>query len=467
MKHRLFFGFPALLGFSLLTATATAQQPVPYSAQACVDYALKNSFQVKNALLGIKIQEQTNREYTAAALPRIGGSLGSNYAPSIATQVFPNFIALATYGVLEKEGVKDGSGNSITTPKDVGFINAQFGTRYTASVGMDFSQLLFDGQVFIALQARKSALQLSEKNREVTEVNIKANILKIYYQLVAGKKQLDVLDANTDRIQKLLLDTRELFKNGFAEKLDIDKLNVTLMNLQTEKEKVNRQLESGYLGLKLLMGMPMTEAIRLTDTLPEKQLKMDMLEEAYDYNSRKEFQQLGIARKLGDFNIRRYQLSKVPTLAMFGQYYTNAQRNVFNFFDFNQPWFPASIIGVKMSVSFFEGLGRNARISRARYELQQTVNNMELLKLSIDQEVEQSRLRFRNAIVSMDNQSRNMELAEKVYNLTKVKYEQGLSSNLEITNAQTELRIAQTNYFNALYEAILARVDYDKATGKL
>lgn len=467
MKHRLFFVYASLLSFTLAPVVGAAQAPVSLSAQACLDYAMKNSIQVKNALLGVKIQEETNREYTAAALPRLGGSIGSNYAPSIATQVFPNFIALATYGVLQKEGVKDGNGNAIMMPKDVGFINAQFGTRYTASVGMDFSQLLFDGQVFVALQARKSALELAQKNREVTEVNIKANILKIYYQLVAGKKQLGVLDANTERIERLLQDTRELYKNGFAEKLDIDKLHVTLTNLQTEKEKLNRQLESGYLGLKLLMGMPMTESITLTDTVPEQQLKMDILEEAYDHTNRKEYQQLAVASKLGNFNIRRYQLTKVPTIAFFGQYFTNAQRNVFNFLDFNQPWFPASVLGVRMNVTLFEGFGRNARIQRARFEQQQTLNNMELLKLSIDQEVGNSRIRFRNAVVTMDYQKQNMDLAEKVYNLTKIKYGQGLSSNLEINNAQTELRIAQTNYFNALYEAIIARIDYDKAVGKL
>jgi outer membrane protein TolC len=457
----------ALAGVMMISSGLQAQTMNAFSASQCVEYASKNSVQVKNALIGIKIQEETNREYTSAAYPRISGSVGTNIFPQVATQVFPNFIAAATYGVLEKEGVKNGFGNAITSPNDFGFVQAQFGTKYTASAGIELAQLLFDGQVFVGLQARTSALKLAQKNLEVTEEMIKANVLKIYYQLAAAKKQRTTLDANIARLEKLSNDTRVLYKNGFAEKLDIDKVSVTLINLSTEKEKIDRQIESGVLGLKLLMGMPVRETLVLTDTVPEEDLKNDILENSYDPADRKEMQQLQIAQQLGKFNVRRFQLSKIPTLALFSQYSTNAQRNTFNFFEFGKPWFPTSLIGFRVSYSVFEGFGRNARIQRARYELQQTQNNMELLRQSIDHDVEQARIKYKNAILSMDYQKKNMELAENIYNVSKVKYEQGLGSNLEITNAQTELRTAQNNYFGALYDAIVARIDYLKAIGKL
>lgn len=456
-----------LLSSLIVSSGLHAQKMNAFSAQQCVDYATKNSVQVKNALIGIKIQEETNREYTSAAYPRVSGSVGTNIFPQVATQVFPNFIAAATYGVLEKEGVRDAFGNTITSPGDFGFVEAQFGTKYSASAGIELAQLLFDGQVFVGLQARTTAMKLAQKNVEVTEVNIKANVLKIYYQLAAAKKQKTTLDANIERLEKLLQDTRVLFQNGFTEKLDIDKVTVTLINLRTEKEKIDRQIESGALGLKLLMGMPVREELVITDTVPEEDLKNDLLESSYDPLDRKEIQQLQIAQQLGKFNVRRFQLSKVPTVAMFSQYSTNAQRNTFNFFEAGRPWFPTSLIGFRVSYSVFEGFARNARIQRARYELQQTQNNMDLLLQSIDHDVEQARIKYKNAILSMDYQKKNMELAENIYKVSKVKYEQGLGSSLEITNAQTELRMAQNNYFGALYDAIVARVDYLKAIGKL
>lgn len=450
-----------------LSIAVQAQELNAFSVQQCVDYAKKNSVQVKNALLDIRIQEETNREFTAAAYPRVGASLGANYFPQVATQVFPNFIALGTYGVLQKEGVKDGNGNAIQIPTDIGFINAQFGTKYSASLGFEVSQLLFDGQVFVGLQARAAAVELAQKGAEVTEENIKANIHKIYFQLVAARKQVAALDANIDKLTKLQKDTRELFKNGFAEKLDIDKLDVTLINLQTEKQKVLNQIESGNLGLKMLMGMPVAQTLLLTDTLADNQLKADLLEASYNASDRKDIQQLEILKKLGGYNVKRYQLAKLPTVALFGSFSTNAQRNSFNFFKTSEKWFPTSLIGFKITAPIFQGFGRNASINKARYDLEKYTNNMELLKMSIDHDVEQARIRYKNAIITMDYQKKNMQLAENVYSVTKIKYEQGLGSNMEITNAQTELRLAQTNYFSALYDAIIARVDYQKAIGKL
>ncbi|WP_162616630.1 TolC family protein, partial [Riemerella anatipestifer] len=168
------------------------------------------------------------------AYPSINGTLGATYNPNVATQSFPNFIAAATYGVLEAEGVKDGNGNTIVSPADFGFIQAQFGTKFSSSVGLTLNQLLFDGQVLVGLQARRTTIEWAEKNVEVTEENIKANIHKIYYQLLVSNRQLELLDANIGLVDSLARTTRILYDNGFAEKLDIDKLQVQKSNLQTE-----------------------------------------------------------------------------------------------------------------------------------------------------------------------------------------------------------------------------------------
>ncbi len=456
-----------LVGFLFLSFSAFAQGRHEFSVKQAVDYASKNSAQVKNALLDVRIQHEVNKEITSRALPNVTGSIDLSYFPKIPVQSFPNFISMATYGVLEDEGVKDGSGNPIVSPSDFGFIQAQFGTRFTGSAGISLSQLLFDGQVFIGLQARKAAIDFATKGAEVTQEQIKANIYKIYYQLVIGKQQSTTLDANIERIEKLLSDTREIFKNGFAEKLDVNKAEVTLTNLKTEKLKVENQLAVGLMGLKLLMGMPVKEQLVLTDTLAESELKDNIVESSYSYADRKEYQQLDLAKKLGEFNVRRYNLSRLPTLAMFGSFSKNAQRNRFNFFNFNEEWFSTALVGLKLSVPIFEGFAKNARVKKAQYELMQTQNNLDNLQLAIDNEVEQSRTNMASALASMDFQRKNMQLAEEVFNQTKKKYEQGLGSNLEITNAQTELKTAQNNYYSALYDAIVAKIDYLKATGKL
>ena len=457
----------AAVSMVLLTANAFAQQKNEFSIKQAVDYALKNATQVKNALLDIKVQEQVNRQITSAAYPQVNASAGFTHFPNIAVQSLPNFIGPATYQVLVDEAVKNGSGNTITFPTGgFGNIQAQFGVPWVANAGVDVSQLLFDGQVFVGLMARGVVLDYYKKITEVTQEQIKANVMKIYYQLVVGKNQLASLDANIERFEKLLNDTKEIYKNGFAEKLDVDKVTVQLNNIKTEKEKIVNALSAGNSGLKFLLGMPQKETLVLADTLTETVLKDNILNGTYDYKDRKEFQLLSVAEKLGGYNIRRYKLSKLPTVAAFGSYSKNAQRSKFNFFN-NDQWFTTSVIGVKISVPLFDGFKKNALIQQSRYELQKTQNNIEQLKQNIDYDVEQSRIKMTSALLTMDNQKQNITLAENVYNTTKKKYEQGLGSNQEIYNAQTELKVAQTNYYSALYDAISAKIDWLKAAGKL
>lgn len=437
------------------------------SVQQAIDYAKKNNVQVKNALLDVKYQEQVNREVTSNAYPHLNASLGTTYNPNVATQVLPNFISPATYQVLIDEGVRDGSGNPIQMPSDFGFVAAQFGTRYSATAAVSLSQILFDGQVFVGLQARDATLQFSRKNVEITEEMIKTNIYKIYYQLVVSKTQVELLDANIALLEKLLKDTRIMYQNGFAEQLDVDKTNVQLTNLQSEKRKVLNTISNGYYGLKVLMGMPVTDELVLTDTLNDEQVKDGVLgNDVYKYEDRKEYQYAQIGKSLNEYNIRRYKLSQIPTVTLNGQYAKNAQRNKWNFFG-SGDWFTISNVNLNISIPIFNGFFTKSKIAQARIDLQKTENQISALQLTIDNEVATAKNNFQSAISTLDFQKRNMELAEKVYQQTKKKYEVGTGSQIEINAAQTDLKAAQTNYVTALYDAVVAKIDFLKATGKL
>ncbi|MBX9734600.1 MAG: TolC family protein [Chitinophagaceae bacterium] len=458
-----------LLCLLFFTSTMIAQKVATkheFGIVQAIDYARKNNVQVKNALLNIQSQIQTNREITAAAFPTLTGSIGTQHLPNIAVTVIPDFISPATYGVLVKEGVKDGNGNPIQMPNNFGFVNAQFGTKYNASAGVSLQQLLFDGQVFVGLQARKASIDFQTKGAEVTEETIKTNIYKIYYQLIVSRTSLTILDANIDRLSKLEKDAKVLYKNGFAEKIDIDKVSVQLTNLKTEKLKALNAINIGYFGLKTLMGMPVSDTLVLTDTLSYEQIKTDITLDEYTYNDRKDYQYLGLAKKLNEYNVRRYKLSYLPTVALGASYSKQALRNEFNFFN-KGDWFTASNIGLNISVPIFDGFAKDARIKRAKIDLQNTNNQIEALKLNIDNAVEQARLKFKDAIATMDFQKQNMELAEKVYAQTKKKYEIGTGSNTEINAADVDLKTAQSNFITALYDAVIAKIDYLSAVGKL
>jgi outer membrane protein TolC len=403
--------------------------------------------QVKNALLTVQAQKETNREITAAALPNIFGTGNVINNLNIPVTLLPGEITGQPAGT---------------------FVPVRFGTKYNSTVGIQLQQTLFDGQVFVGLQARKTSVDFQLKNVEVTEELIKANIYKVYYQLVASKTQIQILDANIQRLEKLENDTRILYNNGFAEKLDEDKVSIQLTNLNTEKVKALNSIEIGYLGLKTLLGMPAKDTLELTDKITEGQIEANILADTgFQYQDRKEYQYLELGKKLNEYNIKRYQLSYLPTLSMNAAYNKNAQRNTFDLFVKDGEWFTASFVAFNISIPIFSGFAKDAQVAKSKIDLRQTNNQLENLRNTIDNEVQQARINFNSAQNTLRFQKKNMELAEKVYNQTRKKYEIGTGSNIEISAAQTDLITAQNNYLSALYGAIVARIDYLKATGKL
>jgi outer membrane protein len=433
-------------GFAVQAQQNNAPAINEFTAKQAVDYAMKNTVQVKNALLDIEQQKQSNKSITAQALPQITGNVSLTDYLSIPTSLIPAEFFNGPAGT---------------------YVPIKFGTKYNGTYGADLQQILFDGQVFVGLQARKTSIDFQSKAAEVTKEQIKANVYKIYYQLVVGQRQIGTINANIDNYEKLLHDTKEIYKNGFAEKLDVDKVQVQLNNLNTQKLKAQNQIDAGIAGLKFLLNMPQKDSLVLTDTLSDEELKSGILDENYNYEDRKDYQLLGLQTKLEQYNIKRYQLSKIPTLTFSANVNQNAQRSTFNFFKSGEPYFTTSFISFKLSVPLFSGGAKNANIASARLDLLKTQNSIDQLKASIDNDVAQSRINMKSALVTMDSQKKNIELAQNVYNTTKLKYEQGLGSNQEINTAQTDLITAQNNYYSSLYDAIIAKIDYLQAAGKL
>lgn len=423
-----------------------------FSLKQAMDYAAQNSVRVKNALLDYQIQEQSNRAVVSEALPQVSGSIGF-------TDYFQTPVAVAPGSFF--------SSLSPGAPPPPKLEALPFAVPYNANAGVTLKQILFDGQVFVGLKARQTSLDYYRKSQEVTEQAMRANISKVYYQLLLSKTQIALIDANIARVQELQHNTTEMFKNGFAEKLDVDKATVQLSNLQSEKIRTVNMIDNGYLGLKMLMGMPIRDSLALSDTLTYDMVREGNLGDDYKYSDRRDFQLLEINKKLNEFDIERYKKQRIPTASLVANYtqtgYGLDFSDIYKFSFF----YPSSYVGLNISVPIFDGFYKRANIAKSALTLQQTRNNMEALKISIDNDVKQAQLNFSAALASLDYEKQNMDLAGSVYDQTRKKFEQGLGSNTEITTAQTDLIQAQNNYFNALYNAISAKVDYQNATGKL
>ena len=265
------------------------------------------------------------------------------------------------------------------------------------------------------------------------------------------------MDANIARVKKAVDDTKALFENGFVEKLDYDRLTVTYNNLLVEQEKVQRLLELGAYLLKYQMGMDINSSLILTDKLEDVKFNITNLSaDKFDYTKRVEYNLVETQFQLAKLDLKRNKLAFLPTAVAYGSLSETSMRSKLDMFQHSTPWYPTGLIGGKITMPLFTGL-----------RVMQSENNLDFIKKTIDLDIASSSTILKNATSSLDNQKKNIAVAEDVVHVSKLKYEQGVGSNLELISSETALKEAQTNYYNALFDAIVAKIDFDKANGIL
>ncbi|MFI5130161.1 MAG: TolC family protein, partial [Chitinophagales bacterium] len=298
---------------------------------------------------------------------------------------------------------------------------------------------------------------------------VRETVYKSYYSVLIAEKALGFVQESLKRLQKLSGDFEQMFKNGFAEKLDIDKTTVSLNNTRSVEIQLRNTVSAGYASLKKNLGLHQSDTLVLKDTLNQQRIRDGLLSETFSYEDRNEIKYLNKAKELQGFDIKRYQFSYLPTISAFYNFQRTGQKNpVFEAYTGKTWfWYNTSLIGLNVNIPIFDGGQKKQKIRQSQSVLQKVEINLDNAKKGIDLERTVAKNTLTNAILNLDVQEDNMKLAEKVYNTEKKKYEAGVGSSFAILQADTDMQTAQSNYFRAMYDAMVAKVNYLKALGKL
>ncbi len=431
--------------FSITDVSAQLTDTVAhFSLQEAIEYAQRNQSSIQNAKIDEEIAANTVKQTIGIGLPQVNGSVNFQDFLKVPTNLVPGEI----FGQPGK------------------LLPVQFGVKYQSSFGLELNQLLFDGTYLVGLQASKTYRELSSKSLKRSRIETSVAVTKAYYSVLVSNEQLNLLDANMIRLKKSLDDTKALYKNGFVEKIDVDRLTVLNNNLETERENVIRLLDLNVNLLKFQMGMSIQSKLTLKDSIAGLQVVQSFaVSDTSAYKNRIEYSLLETQKKLNELDLKRYKSQFLPSLSAFGNTSQNLLANSFgSLFDRS---FPTTIIGLRLAVPIISGGIKLYQVRNAKLEILKTQNNLINLKNGISLEVEQAQTTYRNGLKSLENQNRNMELAQEVLRVTKIKYEQGVGSSIEVTTAETSLKEAQNNYINALYDLLINKVNMDKALGKI
>lgn len=449
MKHT-YLSKALQLGVMLLIASPLlAQTPQTFSLREAVDYAVKNHINVKNAQIDVMSADARIGEIKAIGLPQVTGNFG--WTDNLAVPRF--FVPAKTFNPNAGDGE---------------VVAAKFGVQYSANTGINVSQLLFDGSYLLGLKASQIFKELSQKNLSASKITIAENVAKAYYAVLVNEERLKLLDVNVGRLDSLFRDTKALNGQGFIEKIDVDRLAVQLNNLKTEKQNIERFQELAIYLLKYQMNYKLNDPISLTDKLANIDLNDTSIldiQQPFDYKNRIEYSTLQTQSKLAELDVKNQQMGYYPRLSMSGSFAYSTGTDKFNIFA--NPWFNSASIGLSLQIPIFDGFSKKYKIQQSRYSLDKIRQGSAYLEQSIDLQIKSSQIQLRNYWETLQEQKKNMELAREIVRVSKIKYKEGVGTNLEVINAESAYKESQTNYYTTLYNALVAKVDLDKAAGKL
>jgi len=446
----------SLLIVLVITMTGLkAQEAEQFSLLEAIAYAQSHSNSIRTAELDVVRAKAEVQEYTSIGIPKLNAGLDYNYYIHLPTQLIPNDAFSF-----------DIPGIPIPEPEP-GYSETQFGTRNNLTFSLNLNTLVVDGTYFVGLKAAKGLMEMTKRQADLTKYDIKHMIVKAYLQVLIAEENKEVLLRNIENIEQMRKETQAFLDNGMVEQLDVDRLDLSLSNLQVEIEVLARQTELAYNVLKFQMNYPLEGKVELSNKLEDVLALPDAedIDGEIVFDRRIETDIMKQTIRLNELNTKRFTMGYLPSLSAFAVHQQVLQRD--DLFDGTQPgFFPTTIIGLKLNVPIFDGLDKAAKIKKSKIDVEKFKLQLNDLERSINLQVTNARTIYKNATERLVNQDKNLALAERILKTTKIKYREGVGSSLEMTQAEQELYRTQANRLNALYELVVAKADLDKALGK-
>lgn len=422
--------------------------PVSFSLADCIKYAYEHQDSVKNAALDVRSAEYKVKETIGSGLPQINGTISFQDFLKPPTTVGPN--------------VFGGGPIDLKAP----LVAFPFGAvKYNNTYSLQMSQLIFSGTFLVGLQAVKTFRELSERSLVRSKIETNVNVTKAYYQALVSNEQLKLLDANIAQLKQTLDQTTQQNKQGFVEKIDVDRLSVQYNNLVTNRDNVARALILNYQMLKFQMGMPVDQDLTLTDKLSDVNIDQQVVSDTAFYHNRIEYKLLQTNITLNELDVKSKKANFLPTVGLSAGFGNVFQENQFKYL-YNHNYYN-SYVGLNVNIPIFTGGQHLNQLRQSQISVYKAQNDLHNATNGFKLQANVASITYTNSIQSLNNQKRSRELAQEVLRVSKIKYAQGVGSSIEVTQAQTELENADNQYIQALYNALISKVDLDKAYARI
>lgn len=399
----------------------------------CIEYSLNNRPLIKQASIDESIGEREVRIGLADWFPQVSVNAATSYNIKQQRQLI---------------------GDQLIT----------LGRKYNSNVLFQANQTLFSNELLLASKAAKYSRLQYDQNTENLKIATVVEVSKAFYDILLSKEQIRILEENIVRLEKQYRDAVSQYEAGVVDKTDFQRAQITLSNTKSDRKRAMESLKGKYAYLKELLGFPLDSPLELSYDYRkiEQDITLDTGQNL-KYSNRIEFQQLQTQKELLRLNTSYFKFDLAPTLSAFYNYnfiyFDNEYTNLYD------QSFPTSAVGLQVSLPIFQGTRRIQNIKIAQLREQSAEFEEESITRAINTQYESALANYKSEYNEYLTLKGNLILAEEVYQVIKLQYDEGIKTYLDLIVAESDLRTAQLNYYNALYMVMSSKLDFERALG--
>ncbi len=435
-------GLGVMLMVLMIPDAFAAEGPHAFSLVEAQKFAVENNYDTLMSQMNVTATEKKIRETVGAGLPQISTSLSYTNNIELVTMLIPDFF---------------------NDPNDM--IEIQFGTQHNATLNLQVQQLVFNGSYFVGLATSRIFKRLATEGLKQTKLDVMETVSQTYYLILVSQESEKIIQRNLQNLEKTLYEIRELYKEGFLEETEADVIQISVTALKNSLQNLQKQTETVYQLLKFQMGIDLSEEIMLTNSLEDIISEQDIktaLSGSFDLEDNVDYRLIQTQEKLAEMNLKNEKAQYWPTVGAYYSLSYMAQRNKFSFLDFDEKWYRSQAIGVNLDIPVFRSGAQKARVQQASIALDQAHQTTLQVSQGLLLEEAQAKNALSSAYENYINVKDNMALSKKVYDKTLIKYQEGLASSTDLTQANDRYLAAQANYIQALSELLDAKNALDR-----
>ena len=415
---------------------AQSQKDTVVTLKQCVEFALRNQPAVRQASIDQQINEKNIRISLADWLPQVNSG-----------DVYDHYF-------------QGGPVTSTVLPAGSPRITE------LSSLGLQATQVIYNNDVLQAAKAAKYSRQYYKENTLSSQINVVSDVSKAFFDVLLSQKQLDILNEDIIRLQRSLKDAFNRYQAGVSDKTDYKQATISLNNSIATRKQTAEAIKSKTAYLKQIMGIDRAHNLVLSydSTHYEQESAIDT-NQSLNVNNRIEYRLLQTQKNLDILNVNYYRWGFLPSLSAIGSYNlfyeSNKLGNLYN------NAFPNSYAGLTLAIPIFTGTKRLQNVSKARLQVSRIDLDIDNSANTINTEYVQALASYKSNYTSLMLDKQNVDLATDVYKVVSLQYREGVKIYLDVIVAQSDLRTAQLNYYNSLFQVLSSKIDLEKALGIL